>query len=213
MKIILDGLSIIVVGGWNSQIFSPAWLQKNVCDDEKCQVELAIPISQPATLPRMSFEGVHLFVDSSRLELRPQTHEVESFVKCSNFLKKILTVLNHTPIISFGVNFTFVSHDNDYEEIIPKFTLTDIALFDAEKNKLKQIVIQRAFQQSDDSILNLSITLKDERAIVSFNYHRDVDNVDACVEELTDDFIPTYYDKSVAILNEVYGVQVDQDLE
>ena len=210
MKNLRDGSSIIAVGGWNAQIFSPEWLQKNVCDDKECQVELAFPINSPASLPRLGFEDIHLFISPLRLELRPQKDTSESFAKCSKSLKKILTVLKHTPITSFGVNFTFVS-DEDHDEIIQKFILADNASFDAEKNELKKTIIQRTFKQQDDSVLNLSIAIEGTDVLASFNYHRDVPNADVCIEKLVDDITEHYYTYSKSILNDVYGVQVTSD--
>ncbi len=210
MKIILDGSSVIAVGGWNAQIFSPEWLKKHVCDDEECQIEIAIPVNNPTALPRLSFEDVHLFVSPSRLEFKPQSQDLASFTKCAKFLKKILKILSHTPVTSFGVNFAFVS-DGDHEEIIPKFVLTDNALFDAEKNELKKTIIQRAFKQVDDSILNLSVTIENNTVVISFNYHNDVNITDACVEKLVDDIIERCYSNSTVILDSVYSVQVNEN--
>jgi hypothetical protein len=212
MKIFLDGCSITAVGGWNAQIFSLNWLQKNVCDNSECEVQVAVPLNNPSAQTRLSFEGVHLFVNPSRLDLKPQNYELESFKKCAKFLKKILSILNHTPVASFGVNFTFVS-DGDHGEIQDKFIFPDIARFDADDNKLQKTSINRAFEQQDSSILNLSVTLEAEKVVVSFNYHKDVDDAGMCAEQLVDGMIEKYHKNSLDILSKVYDVQVTEDQE
>jgi hypothetical protein len=210
MKILLDGWSITAVGGWNAQIFSSQWLQKNVCDDSECEVQVAVPLNNPSAQTRLSFEGVHLFVNPSRLDLKPQNYDLDSFKKCAKFLKKILSILNHTPVASFGVNLTFVS-DGDHSEIQDSFVFPDISRFDADVNKLQRTSINRAFEQQDSSILNLSVTLEAEKAVVSFNYHRDVDDAGMCAEKLVDDMIEKYHKNSSDILSKVYNVQVNED--
>ncbi len=210
MKLIQDSLSIISVGGWNTQIFSPDWLKNNLCETEECEFEIAVPLNNPAALPRLSFEDVHIFVNPSRLEIRPQSQSIEQFKKCAALLKRILQILNHTPVNSFGVNLAFVSN-GDHEEIIPKFILTDNASFDAEKNVLKKTVIQRAFEQQDSSILNLAVTIEDQNVIISFNYHHDVQNAASCEEMLVDSIIDSCYANSVSILEDVYSVGIDNE--
>jgi hypothetical protein len=208
MKILLDGLSIIALGGWNPQIFSPDWIKNNICDDKQSQVDFAVQVNNPIALPRLGFDGVYLFVDPMRLEIKPQDSQIESFSKCLKYLKKILEILKHTPVISFGINFAFVN-DGDKDDIMQNFILKDIACFDAEENKLKTTIIQRAFEQKDKSVMNLYITKGDDKEIISFNYHRDVKNADECVQELADDIIEKYQKKCLSILQDVYKVQVE----
>ncbi len=208
MKLIQDSLSVIAVGGWNTQIFSPDWLKNNLCDDPECEIEIAVPVNNPAALPRLSFEDIHVFLNPSRLELKPQSQTIEQFSKCLDILKKTLETLKHTPVTSFGINFAFVSNE-DHDEVIQKFLLTDNGLFDSEKNTLKKTVIQRAFEQQDGSVLNLAVSIEDENVVISFNYHNDVNNAESCVEKLVDDLISSYYTNSVSILEDVYGVSVE----
>jgi len=210
MKQILDGSSIIAVGGWNPQIFSPDWIKKHLCDDQNCQIELAVPVNSPATQPRLSFEGVHMFVNPARLELKPQSQDNESFKKCSELLKKILMTLNHTPITSFGVNLSFVS-DGDHGDVIPKFVFNDIASFDADSNKLVKTSIQRAFKQQDDSVMNFTVSIENDTVVISFNYHHDVADANVCKEKLCKNIVSEYEKNSRSILETVYEIQVNAE--
>ena len=199
----------MAVGGWNVQIFSPDWIKKNVCDDHDCTIELALPFNFPTAQPRFSFEGVYLFVNPSRLELRPQNLEIENFSKCLKFIKKILSVLSHTPINSFGINFTFES-DGDHADIIDKFIFSDNASFNAEIYQLTSTKIQRSFKLTDGTILNLSISIDGDIVIVSFNYHREVLCATECAGLMNEDLIANFSKDSLELLEQVYNIHINE---
>lgn len=211
MKVLLDGTSIVVLGGWNPQVFSPKWIQNNLCDNKECQIEIEIPANNLAGQPRLSFESIYMTVNHSRIELRPKNPEDSCLDKCLNLLKKTLSILSHTPIVSYGVNFSFVT-DGDHDNFIDKFIFNDNASFDADSYKLNKLNIQRSFRQNDGSLMNLSIlTEKKSNVTVNFNYHHDVDNATSCIETLTEGLFSRYEQESREILHKVYDVQVNAE--
>lgn len=207
MKTYLDGFGLVAVGGWNKQIFTPDWLKAHVCDNRDSKIEIAVPVNNLSAPIRLSFEGVYFFIDSNRLDIKPQTCDPETLNKCTIYLKRILDLLNHTPVNSLGINCSFIS-DGDNKEIEEKFIFGDLAHLNADEYKIESTEIKRSFSCKDESTLNFNVLLSGEDAITSFNYHWEIANANQCSEKLTNNLYPEHFDKSVNLLESIYEVKV-----
>ena len=210
MKQLLDRFSIIVVGCWNPRIFTPEWLKQFVCVDQESVVEYAIPVNNPDALPRIGFENIYMFVDSSRIEVKPANSDIGTLEKCSSSISSLIKELNHTPVSALGVNFSFIE-EVDADSIISKFGFNDLGSFDSEIYTLNKTTVTRSFSCKDGGVLNLSITIDGSSVVVDFNYHFTANKVSEIISILDVGKVNGYYSASVLLMKNVYSLEIVQE--
>ncbi|MCF8334926.1 MAG: hypothetical protein K9I47_12305 [Bacteroidales bacterium] len=158
-------ITIVCVGKWNKDIFTPDWVAENLLkkyDEEKEQIQVAF---NPSTFEiGYNYKDVILQIKDTVIEIRLQ--KINDFTKefGVNIYSELIELLPHTPIKAIGINIKF-----DFDTPKPKL-LNEIQNYKYEKNDLKTERIQLVKSYSNHK-LNVFVDFVDNKYKVSFNYH------------------------------------------
>ena len=163
-----EGHNIVLLGGWNRNIFTPQWVASSLGHVDEVGFQLAV--DDPNLPFRISFRDYVLTVRSDRLQLYSTIVSDESLHGTRDLAVRLLEMLPHTPISALGVNFAWRELDPP-RSLLPLFTLDDtIPLADAGKIAT-DTAIKRSFPWKE-SVLNLTIALSAAGHVrVEFNFH------------------------------------------
>jgi hypothetical protein len=99
-----DACQIVVLGNFNSAIFSAGWLLANGL----ISVEESRDSRPQAIVPQLSiFEVSWLRIEVSSERFLATTGEVAQFERLRDVVSGMLAILSHTPVHSLGINRTF----------------------------------------------------------------------------------------------------------
>lgn len=165
--------NIIVPGAWNTRIFNPMWLIKNLELEKNPNFDkkLGLGFNFEERDVKFDFCGISLIPTINNLTF--QINDFNGFEdKCSfteSLLKKILVLLPHTPIKGIGFNFIF------------EFLSSTTSLF--AKNLLSKEVINNDFhlirndyqKKESECILttigSINLVHPDTLGIIEFNFN------------------------------------------
>jgi len=203
----LGARTIVIPGAWNPKIFTPEWITKNLTGQR--DVQISIGFGLPAFDLRLSFDEVNLILHQERLVISPIGPSDESFVRAQAISVKILTVLNHTPIIAIGVNFKFTGGCDVPDAEL--FELRDTAKISAMDYELKASAIKRTLKVPGKEIdLNITVEMIDGNKLAyDFNYHIAVSSPEAAITALNDLSVASLKDSTFAFMEQIYGKHID----
>ncbi|MBF0344987.1 MAG: hypothetical protein HQL06_12255 [Nitrospirae bacterium] len=173
MKIKPDSWTMVIVGIWNPATFTPEWLIENVFFDVDIQVEVAIGYGMPFRFKSIG-QGFMIIPESNRITLVALKHDEDTLLRMEKAAFKILDLLVHTPVTAIGFNFGF--ENISISQLPYKYDFKDTTFFNTMGYLITTQTINRRFIV-DNNILNLSITIKQDRVDIDFNFHYDLNNV------------------------------------
>lgn len=197
-----DNFTIVVLGRWNVSIFSPAWVGKNVFGQKTITLEVGI---EPELPRRLTSDDVVVIPTSSRLMVTPNIINDTTLKRMEDVVCKILELLSHTPVSGVGVNFGFIVKPlTDSFSNIPTLLAEKLASegLTIESNEVKWTI---GYERERKSILNLSVQIDKDEALIKFNFHSDTENTGKAIESIKDKVI-VYRDKALSVLDKVFGV-------
>lgn len=165
--------NIIVPGAWNTRIFNPMWLIKNLDLDNNpvFNKKIGIGFNFDERDVKFDFCGISLIPTVNTLTL--QINDNQDFEEKCNFtesvLKKIILTLPHTPIKGIGFNFVF------------EFLSSTTSSF--ARNILNRNVVNGGFyltrndyqkRESDYTLTTIGIVnnqIPDTLGVIEFNYN------------------------------------------
>jgi hypothetical protein len=196
-----EGWSIVVVGHWNSAIFSPGWIAGRLTSSKEVGIEFAV--DEPIQPPRFTFDGISLRLAERRLVLAPSTPDDIVLQQMEDVACKVLGELPHTPISAIGINFQFLEPE-PVGTIAELFDLKDGGPLSDSGFLLKSTDIKRTVER-DDQLLNLTLSFRENSTIlIDFNFHREVKGAPAAREALAAGVVKL---KALAfgVLSDIYG--------
>lgn len=205
-----EGWNVVLAGFWNRMIFTPEWVGPRLFPDNP-QIETVV-----ALLPVLPIiyrdQQVSAEISSARIVCRPRDLESdESIRRAGTIAGKILSELPETPIQGIGINFGF-------QEQAPTPDLLDLFTF-ADNNKLAQTgwetserrIVRQLYHEG--TTLNLSLSFNNDRLDIDCNFNFDPGEVDDTpkVDAVAPDRIIKLRDQAVTLLDQIYGLQVEDD--
>lgn len=222
MKLDLNSSQLVIVGGWNPNIFSIRWIEDNFRDTyflndldpnnpEKDPVIFEVELGQiysPLYAPiQIHFNGLKMRTLGGRLEfILLEERKFELLEECA---KKICDYLPRTTVTSYGVNFTFIENEiNQYiADIIKSEKITNIcnnfsALLGIENYDINIPLDNRDINISTkvDRINNISS--------VSFNFSFNIDNLDHFKLSISKYPVYDLYESAKKIMLETYKIEL-----
>lgn len=201
-EVLKDNFTIVVLGRWNVSIFSPAWVGKNIFGQKTITLEVGI---EPESPRRLIADDVVVIPANSRLIVAPNIIDDRNLKRAEDVVCKILEVLSHTPVSGVGVNFGF-----RVKQLTDRFS--DIQALLAEKLAREGLEIEAeevkwtvGYDRERKSILNLSVQMDKDGALMKFNFHSDTENTVKAIESIKEKVIE-YRDKALSVLGNVFGV-------
>lgn len=200
-----ENFTIVVLGSWNVSIFSPGWIGKSIFDEKTVTLEVGIGAELPR---RLTVDDVIVIPQSSRLMVTPNILDNKTLIRMEGAVCKILELLSHTPVSAVGVNFGFrVKPLTDSFSNIPALLAEELASegLSIESREIKWTV---GYESTRKTILNLSVQIGTDEALIKFNFHSDTENTGKAIESIKDKVIG-YRDKAFSVLVNVFRVELE----
>jgi hypothetical protein len=197
-----ESFNIIITGSWNPAIFSVEWVEKKLCDSKESKVSLALPFNNPTLPPRIEFEGMIIYPQTSLLKICPVNADIQGLIDSAKIAHKILSILNHTPINGMGVNLEFTA-EKENETHIQSIVHSDTAKLEASYNILGS-EITRKLELTDKKILNFKVISEEKHITFSFNFHHEFESQDQFLKILSADNIREYDVQANKLIEDVY---------
>jgi len=150
-------ISIVLVGNWNTKIFTPSWMISELLtlgEDE----ELNIGLNNNNLQLSYKYKNVHFIPTERIFEIKLVEISDEAIFIANNAVLKLITKLPYTPNLLVGFNYSVDDDFNVNNVIVPNFsnnyTLNEIH-FSKDESKF---------------ILNVILNCK-EKNTVSYNFH------------------------------------------
>ncbi len=203
MHPLVEGWSTVIIGIWNIPIFSPEWMSGRLTDTKNIGIE--IPINNPASFPRFSFDNIYLRFESNRLILSPREPNEELLQITEKVALKALEELPYTPVVAVGVNFQYVEEDPQ-GPLLNLFNLSDNSDLSGAGAIVKSTSISRQLDLSGQ-ILRLKVTLRtDDKIVFDLNFHQDVTSAEEAKEHL-DRRTVDFHRKGIELLEKAYALE------
>ena len=200
---IKDNWTIVLVGNWNTSIFSPPWLDKFIFEDPNLLFEYSVVTGLPM---RITASEVRLIPSIDRVIFNPVDLGDDCLKRMELFACRLLQTLEHTPVTATGINFGFKYEGDDVDTIISRlFASSDDQVYSDMGMPLRERTFIRSLD-IEDWVLNLKAGVKGSRLQFDFNFHSTTENA-ASSKRKIEGKILELKNKSVKILNDVYNLQ------
>ncbi len=104
LEAVRDHWTIVILGKWNTAIFSPEWLAQNVFQTQEIGLEFGMVPGMPR---RITANKVTLIPTQSSLILAPADLDDSTLLRMEQIACTILDLLTHTPVTNVGINFGY----------------------------------------------------------------------------------------------------------
>jgi hypothetical protein len=204
----IESWTVVIPGAWNSRIFSPEWMVKNLFEGaEKVQIEISF---EPGNVKiRLSTANLVLIPADNKFIIGVKSTEDENLQKAEKVAQNLLNTLPHTPITGFGINFGFEEH-NPSEELNSLFVLHDLTKIGTFGGRVSSSEITRKLI-IDTNIINVKHSLDEEGHFgIHLNFHNDANSTEAARDKLSNIIIPCR-DITYNLLKEIYNLTLDEE--
>lgn len=209
MKAITERWSVVLVGAWNTAIFTPDWLTK-LMGVSNMEVQIEFPIANPLLAVRYTFQNVRMVTHRDRLVLAPMTNDDAVLERVEFLTKAILRTLTHTPITSLGINLEFV--EDDIPELLKIiFPREDVPRIAAEDFIVGDTEVRRDLRRSQgqDEGFRLVLRRSDSGVTIRVNFHKDVADTTVAGAYLEGRVLKCR-DLALRFLKDVYGLEQEE---
>ena len=211
MKIVDGTWSVVVVGKWNRYILTPGWVSKKIFRQEK--IEVQFPVNKPELAPRYISQNNIIFmpaIHNSKF-IAQQPYDDEMLVKMSAHVKRLVTILEHTPVSAIGVNFGFEEDSHNFGQL-DMFTIIESDKF-LDKGFITNSTEIKRQLPIDNHFLNLSVVYSKNKIHFDFNFHYNVTTPKEIAELATDNLLIYKKEKALEIMHDVYKLELESDEE
>lgn len=220
MKLDYGSTSLVILGGWNPNIFTPTWFDKyfpytkdpNDPEQKETNIEIQSGDIMSIRQARINIslnEGVIINFSDGTLDfkLRGNHRNLELLEKIS---LRLFGYLPSTPVYGYGANIRFLVDEinQQIEDVVMANGLTKNQCFDNEKVRFKQYLIGI---NEDNLNINIGIDIDNiqQNCIFKFNFHFNITDIEQFKQQLLDYPIVMLKDKSVQIIQDIYGLKVE----
>ena len=220
MKLDYGSSSLAILGGWNPNIFTPAWFDKyfpytkDPNDPEQKETKIDIQTGDIMSIRHANinislYEGVIINFFDGRLDfkLRGDRRDLELLEKIS---LRLFGYLPSTPVFGYGVNFRFLVNEfnQQIEDIVTANGLVKNQYFDNEKVRFTQYLIGI---NEDNLNINIGIDIDNiqQKCVFKFNFHFNITDIEQYKQQLLDHPIVMLKNRSVQIIQDIYGLKVE----
>lgn len=200
--------NIVVVGTWNTSIFSPQWAKENLANDQEKEVVLAIPALFNMSPNRLTVDDVNIYPSTFTLMFDCVSFSDASIQSCVDKVKKISNLLSHTPVSGLGINFKFIVGDEESATLSNLFNFDDSVKIDSNKFIGLGAGIKRSFGYREGFILNITVDKLPQGYQIEFNFHFDakkLNEIENCLTRCSPNKLRI---EAIEFMKNVYGVEL-----
>lgn len=208
MRANLDNWTLVLTGQWNVRIFRPEWVIENLLEGGQVNVEafLTPGIAQI----RLVSEEVVLVPKDDRIIIGVKAPGDNHLAKIEEIAIKMLSLLAHTPVNAFGVNFSFIE-DDPPQSLLDLFQTKDSGPLVKFGGRINLTELKHSLRfEGDDGILNLKQSVKDGRVTIDFNFHYQAKSAEDASKRLKG-IVLRCKQRAYALLEQVHGLIVGEE--
>jgi hypothetical protein len=206
MKIGTEFTSFVIVGQWNSAIFTPEWVSKYLIPNP---INIEVLINNTNGSFRFSTDEFRFFIIDGRFHFVILKHNDEVYSKIGDLAYKIVDYLPHTPVSAFGINYLFESENTDNTDTLNTlFSFSDDLTISNQGYQYTNSIIRRTLLK-DNNILNLLITKKNSNYSIDLNFHFDIKSIVDFKDKFQPDDLLKFKNESKTLLNSIYGLNIN----
>ena len=207
--------ALVIVGGWNSHIFTPDWIKRYLFprEQEEFKIEMLVPrgFSTQFVLPRILSKEVEILLQENRLNFSPVENKNENFNRIQELALQLADYLPHTPVTAYGINFLFTedSVDKDLVGLIRPKDLGKVKGFGASltsEQYTRRLVL-------DGRTLNFTVGLEDEKATFDFNFDFKIRDLVGFKTGILETSILELKQKAAQFIAQIYGLELEGEGE
>lgn len=202
-----DECNIVIIGAWNTRIFSPQWVGLNLFPEEN---SLEVVLESGVPFLRHRSKEVLLVPRHDRIIIGVTSVSDESINRMEETACKILSLLNHTPLMATGVNFAF-AEDEPPVELLALLGNND----PLSSNELAIEITKREMSRqlkTEMGVVNLKLSLQNNEVDLTLNFHYSTESSEEAQQHLRGRVL-SYRDYSLRFLNATYNLAPKQELE
>lgn len=221
MKLDYNSSSLIILGGWNENIFTPKWLEDNFIaptklpDEEPENVHIYVEMSNTQSVRhspiRVTFEERSLLVVFNDGKISFYPNECKDFSILESSALQIFKGVINTIITGYGVNFVF-TQDSNIDDIVNLIGLNQIT---SRKQFQKPFASERyIFTFNLDDIhtnIDIEIDPDNDTLHIRFNFHFNVEDFSQFKKCISENSMNKLLKKSINILSENYGLELEDE--
>lgn len=157
---------LVIVGFWNHSIFTRDWIKYTLFPTEEVIIEQT---SIPNSTLIFGAGSYKVFIQDNRLTFLTEQHSPEVYDIIEKKAVEIITLLKHTPLTAFGINFAFdLRYNQTLNEINPE---KDQAFFKSQGYFCDTTLLHRVFTKDTHQFnLNINFSPTNVRIDVNINF-------------------------------------------
>lgn len=206
MKIKEESCTIVIVGKWNKYILSPDWVANKIFEEKTIQLEFSVNVGRP---PRYTSADIRIIPSNESVLFISLNPTDANLAKMEQLAKKLLGILEYTPIQAFGINFSYVE-DAAVCDLASIFNFSDNDKLSEYGCKISNSTIKRELLIKE-RMLNLTISQSDADILFEFNFHYDVTGSKA--HEILGDKMTENKGIAEDLLHTAYGLELERTEE
>jgi len=205
----ISNWSIVVLGAWNTRILTPEWISNGRLTENK-EIKVEVALNNPDLPIKYRFDNILLQVSDNRIILNPLSDEDTNIKLIEDITVKILTELNHTPLIGIGLNYNYIDK-SPVSEQLSLLNIKDNNLYSDSGYEISSTSIKRKFIKNNN-VININVIYDNANLKYNFNFHKDITNCVEGIEFIKDKSIE-FKNESSNILNNFYNYNQEKEIE
>ena len=215
MKLDKPSNALVIVGGWNSYIFTPDWIKRYLFpgEQEKFTVDMIVSrgFNAQSISPRILSKEVEIILQENRLNFSPVENKNENFDRIQDLALQLADYLPHTPVTAYGVNFLFTEKtvNGDVINLIRPRDLEKIEQFGGSltsEQYVRSLVL-------NGRILNITIKLEGEKITFDLNFHFNIRNLVEFKAGISEISILELKQEAIQFITEIYSLELEGENE
>ncbi|MBL8906524.1 MAG: hypothetical protein JNM20_07595 [Rhizobiales bacterium] len=201
----LTAPTFVVVGAFNRRIFQPSWIARWLYEFAEGADITFVQLAQIEAPARQTIyiSDVGISATNERLEVYINSLSEATKSLAETVLRRLFTVLPHTPVKALGINFHFDLAEAT-DRVISRIRIDDG--LDAEFPNIKKTTLVSTVEMAAGVDLNFSRSLATVEAAFDFNFHHPTSTAGA-ITEMVPGSIDRCFAIAQSILRNVYELE------
>ena len=214
--------SLVILGGWNPNVFTPLWMQKKFQDTnfldvidpnnpDQGKLNFEIQMHEAFSVKHagitINFKGLKVNHADEKLDFI--LTEGNNFTPLEEFALKLCSYLPNTPVTGYGVNFTFVEEENTQNiiDIIQSNGMRRHEYLDIP------LTFERySFGVEIDNIntnIHIEVDNKNNKCFFKLNFHFNINDLSQFDSGISENPMCALQEKAVKIISETYKLRLE----
>lgn len=202
-----ENWTMVVVGAWNTRIFTPEWVGNRLFNSPEITAQLTFTPGR--SVVRFTQGDLILIPQEERVIAGVHQASPTALQEAEEVIVRLLTTLPHTPVTALGVNFGF-RDASPGPGLTENFRAPDLVRL-GESYEVGRIEISRSLR-FDQGVVNLKHVWDEDCVEIHFNYHFPTGTANEALARLRGRS-GEYWSAAKAMLDEIYGLQVQEDAD